>query len=67
MLVLSRKVNESLIIDSHIKVTVVAIRGNAVRLGVDAPPDVQVLREEVLSRQHQFADTLREEHELAYT
>ena len=47
MLVLSRKKNESIIINDHITVTVVEIRGDKVRLGIDAPKDVSVHRREV--------------------
>jgi carbon storage regulator len=47
MLVLSRKKNESIIINDHIVVTVVEIRGDKVRLGIDAPKDVTVHRREV--------------------
>ncbi len=47
MLVLSRKKDESIIINDLIKVTVVEIRGDKVRLGIDAPKDVTVHRREV--------------------
>jgi carbon storage regulator CsrA len=47
MLVLSRKVNESIIIDGRIKVTIAAIRSSTVRLGITAPPDISILREEI--------------------
>lgn len=47
MLVLSRKKNESIIIDDNIRITVVEIRGDKVRLGVDAPLTVTVHRNEV--------------------
>ncbi len=47
MLVLSRKKNESIIINDHITVTVVEIRGDKVRLGIDAPKEVTVHRREV--------------------
>jgi len=47
MLVLSRKKNESIIINDHITITVVEIRGDKVRLGIDAPKDVSVHRREV--------------------
>lgn len=47
MLVLSRKCNQSIIINDNIKVTVVAIRGDKVRIGVDAPTDVEVHRQEI--------------------
>lgn len=47
MLVLSRKKDESIIINDHIRVTIVEIRGDKVRLGIDAPKDVSVHRREV--------------------
>lgn len=50
MLVLSRKENESLVIDGRIVVTVVKLANGKVRLGIEAPPDVAVKREELLSR-----------------
>jgi carbon storage regulator len=50
MLVLSRKENESIKIGDSITVKVVAIRGNKVRLAIDAPPEVPVDREEVRRR-----------------
>ncbi|MFP6611854.1 MAG: carbon storage regulator CsrA [Pirellulales bacterium] len=47
MLVLSRKKNESIIIDDTITIVVVEIRGDKVRLGVEAPREVPVHRREV--------------------
>ena len=47
MLVLSRKKNESIVIDEQIVVTVVEIRGDKVRLGISAPKEVPVHRMEV--------------------
>jgi carbon storage regulator len=47
MLVLSRKKNESIIINDNIVVTVVEIRGDKVRLGIEAPREVTVHRREV--------------------
>jgi carbon storage regulator len=47
MLVLSRKKNESIIINDNITVTVIEIRGDKVRLGIEAPKDVSVHRREV--------------------
>lgn len=47
MLVLSRKVGEKLVVGENIVLTVVEIRGGKIKLGVDAPPDVPVNREEV--------------------
>jgi carbon storage regulator len=46
MLVLSRKPGEEVVIGDHIRLTVVAIRGNRVRLGVTAPPSVLIQRAE---------------------
>lgn len=47
MLVLTRRVGEVLRIGAEIKVTVLAVHGNQVRLGTDAPPQVQIWREEL--------------------
>jgi len=47
MLVLSRKKNESIVIDDRIVLTVVEIRGDKVRLGIEAPRDVPIHRSEV--------------------
>jgi carbon storage regulator len=47
MLVLSRKKNESIVIDDKIVLTVVEIRGDKVRLGIEAPRDVPIHRSEV--------------------
>jgi len=52
MLVLSRKKNESVVIDNDIIVTVVEIRGDKVRLGVVAPKEVPVHRQEVFDAIH---------------
>jgi carbon storage regulator len=50
MLVLSRKINESIIIADSIVVTVLRVEGNKVRLGIEAPPNVHILREELQAR-----------------
>lgn len=47
MLVLSRKKNESIIIDDHITITVVEIRGDKVRLGIQAPKEIPIHRSEI--------------------
>ena len=47
MLVLSRKKGESIVIDDKITVTVVDIRGDKVRLGINAPTEIPVHRQEV--------------------
>jgi carbon storage regulator len=46
MLILTRKVDEVLVIGDHIKVTVIEIRGKQIRLGIEAPPGLLILREE---------------------
>ena len=55
MLVLSRRVGEEIIINDNIRVTVVAVKGDRVRLGIVAPRDVTVDRSEVHQRRMQFA------------
>jgi len=47
MLILSRKLNEQIMIGDQIVITVVAIRGGNVRLGIEAPNDVPVHRQEI--------------------
>jgi len=49
MLVLSRRVLEEIVINSNIKVTVCEINGNQVRIGVEAPSNVSILRGELLN------------------
>jgi carbon storage regulator len=55
MLVLSRKKNESIVINNDIIVTVVEIRGDKVRLGIVAPKEVPVHRQEVYEAIHGHA------------
>ena len=50
MLVLSRRMNESILIGRDIKVTVVQMQGGKVRLGIECPDDTAVYREEVARR-----------------
>lgn len=59
MLVLSRHQNETIVIGNDIMITVVDIRGDRVRLGIDAPQDVSVHRKEV------YDDIQREQAALA--
>lgn len=47
MLVLSRKKNESIIINDNIRIVVVEVQGDKVRLGIEAPKDIPVHRQEV--------------------
>tara|TARA_Y200000002_G_scaffold34449_1_gene25225 strand:- start:246 stop:419 length:174 start_codon:yes stop_codon:yes gene_type:complete len=50
MLVLSRKQHQSLVIGENIKITVLELKGNQVRIGIDAPESVAVHREEILNK-----------------
>jgi carbon storage regulator len=49
MLVLSRKKDESILVDDKIKITVLDIRGDKVRIGIEAPREMAVHREEVFA------------------
>ena len=54
MLVLSRRLGEEIVIDGDIHITVVAVKGNQVRLGITAPPLVTVDRQEVHEQRTQW-------------
>ena len=64
MLALSRKKNEALVIDNKIEVTVLEIKGDQVKIGIQAPKDVPIYRKEVYlqiqeaNKQSMEADTL---------
>lgn len=58
MLVLARKINETILIGDNIEIVVVAVAGDNVRLGIKAPKDVKILRSEVyedIQKQNQEA------------
>tara|TARA_Y100001970_G_scaffold104695_1_gene131064 strand:- start:548 stop:730 length:183 start_codon:yes stop_codon:yes gene_type:complete len=50
MLILTRKSGESLVIGEDISVTVLGVKGNQVRIGINAPKDISVHREEVFDK-----------------
>lgn len=52
MLILTRRVGETLMIGDSVTVTVLGVKGNQVRLGITAPRDVTVHREEIFQRIH---------------
>ena len=47
MLVLTRKLGESIVIGDHIRIKVVEIKGSQVRIGIEAPEDLRIYREEI--------------------
>jgi len=66
MLVLSRKVGESIIINNNIKVTVVDVGRGKIRIGIEAPAEVQIMREELLQRLQEFSEPAESKLACAY-
>lgn len=52
MLILTRRIGETITIGSDIKITVLGIKGNNVRIGISAPKDVSIMREEIIEKYH---------------
>jgi len=50
MLILTRRIGETLMVGDDVAITVLGVKGNQIRLGVDAPKDVSVHREEIYQR-----------------
>lgn len=50
MLILTRRISESIIVGDDVKITVLGVKGNQVRLGIDAPKHLSVHREEIYQR-----------------
>jgi carbon storage regulator len=58
MLVLTRKLGQSLVIDGNTVVRVLEIKGNQIRLGIEAPKEVSVLRSELSARQAEVKEQM---------
>ena len=56
MLVLTRRPGEEIVIDGKIRLTVVAVRGDRIRIGIEAPPSVVVDRQEIHERRKLHPD-----------
>ena len=57
MLILTRRIGETLIIGDDVNITVLGVKGNQVRLGINAPKDVSAHREEIYLRIQQEKET----------
>jgi len=50
LLILSRRIEESIVIGDEVTITILSVKGKQVRIGITAPPDVSVHREEIYQR-----------------
>ena len=50
MLVLTRTVNQKIVVEGGIEITIMSVKGHKVRIGIEAPPNVKVLRSELLEK-----------------
>ena len=60
MLILTRRIGETLIIGDDVVITVLGVKGNQVRVGINAPKEVSIHREEIYNRIHQLQDKVDE-------
>ena len=60
MLVLRRKVGESIVLDDVITISVLSVEGEGVKLGISAPQDITILREELLQMRQEVEMTTKE-------
>lgn len=70
MLVLTRKLDESINIGSDIKITILRVKGNTIRIGIEAPRDVRVLRSELnsaITKGESESETVKCQSELSAT
>ena len=58
MLILTRRIGQAFVVDRDITVSVIAVHGNNVRLGIDAPDHIAVFREEISERLRREKDLL---------
>lgn len=67
MLILTRRVGETLMIGDQVSVTVLGVKGNQVRIGITAPKDVAVHREEIYQRIHGEGESSDAQEDLPQT
>ena len=57
MLLLTRNIGETIIIDGDVRITVMKVSGNQIRIGIDAPKNIKVYRNEIFERMQAEADS----------
>jgi carbon storage regulator len=67
MLILTRRIGETLKIGDNIEVTILSLKGNQIRIGVNAPKDVEVHRSEVYERIQKERGNIKNEEEVSGT